>query len=207
MSTDQVRRFYDRAAPRYDAAIRVFEALLFKGGRAWVCSRARGDVLEIALGTGRNLPCYPPGVRLAGVELSHAMLGIARERAARSGVPVRLQRGDAQCLALRDASVDTVVCTLGLCTIPEERRALAEAARVLRPGGQLLLLEHVRSPLKAVRLGQRLLEPLSLCLGGDHLLRDPLDHLGEAGFLVEEVERSRWGLVERVAASRGPVAR
>ena len=197
-----MRRFYDRSAEGYDAALRLVERLLFGDGRRWVCSQASGDVLELAVGTGRNLAYYPPGVRLTGVELSPAMLSIACRRAAELALKADLQLGDAQALGFADASFDTVVCTLALCTIPDERAALIEAGRVLRPGGRLVLLEHVRSPRRLVRLGQRLLEPLATRFEHDHLLRDPLDHLAGVGFVVERCERSKWGIVERLAARR-----
>jgi hypothetical protein len=73
---------------------------------------------------------------------------------------------------------------------------------VLRPGGRLLLLEHVRSPLLPVRFGQRLLDPLAVRFEADHLLRDPLDYLEAEGFNVECAERSKWGIVERVVARK-----
>ena len=199
-STDRIRAFYDRAAPRYNSSIGTFEKLLFGGGREWVASRAVGDVLEIGIGTGRNLPHYPVGVRLTGIELSPAMLALARERAAALGRAVELHLGDAEHLPFASGSFDTVVCTLSLCTIPDDRAAVVEARRVLRSGGRLLLLEHVRSPTMLVRLGQRLLDPLFVRLGDDHVLRDPLDYLESAGFVVEVVERSKWGIVERAAA-------
>lgn len=201
-ATGQVRRIYDREAARYDQAIRLSEKLLFGGGREWVCSRARGDVLEVALGTGRNLPFYPEGVRLTGVELSREMLGIARNLASRLGMQADLRFGDAQRLDLPDASFDTVVFTLALCTIPDPARAVAEAHRVLRPGGRLLLLEHVRSPHFPVRALQRALEPLSVRFQADHLLREPLRHLREQGFEIEAFERSKLGVVERISARK-----
>jgi SAM-dependent methyltransferase len=199
-ATDRIRTFYDRAASRYDSSIRLFERLLFGDGRAWVTSRAIGDVLEIGIGTGRNLPYYPAGVRLTGVELSPAMLAIARQRAEQLRLPVDLQLGDAQHLSFTDASFDTVVCTLSLCTIPDDRAAVLEVRRVLRPGGRFVVLEHVRSPNAAVRFAQRLLDPLFVRLEGDHVLRDPLDYLEGAGFSVDEAERSKWGIVERALA-------
>ena len=201
-ATRKVRAFYERSAHQYDASIRFFERVLFGDGRAWVCSRARGDVLEIGIGTGRNLPYYPPGVRLVGIDLSPAMLAIARRRADELKIAVELQEGDAERLPFAGASFDTVVSTLALRRIPNDQHAIAEAARVLRPGGRLLLLEHVRSPLRPVRLGERLLEPLFLRLEGDHLLRDPLDYLQAGRFTVDEAERLKWGIVERVAARR-----
>lgn len=180
----------------------VFDRLLFAGGREWVCAQAAGEVLEIGTGTGRNLPHYRDDVRLTGIELSPAMLEIARARARELGRDVDLRVGDAQTLDFVDESFDTVVCTLSLCTIPDDRAAVAEVRRVLRPGGRFLLLEHVRSPVLPIRLGQRLLEPLADRLGADHLLREPLEHLQAEGFEVEEIERSKLGLVERVAARK-----
>lgn len=82
---DRVRRIWDRLAPRYDKKVRVPERLLFAGGREWVCARARGEVLEISVGTGRNLPLYASDVRLTGIDISASMLEIARTRAAQLG--------------------------------------------------------------------------------------------------------------------------
>jgi len=182
--------------------MRLFELLLFAGGREWVCSQAEGEVLEIAVGTGRNLPHYRDGVRLTGVELSPAMLAIARARARDLGRDVDFRVGDAQALEFPSERFDSVVATLALCTIPDERAAVAEVRRVLRPGGRFLLLEHVCSPMLPIRLAERLLEPLMLRFKGDHLLREPVDHLHAEGFVVERLERSKLGIVERVAARK-----
>src|SRR6266567_2841371 len=138
--TARVRGLMDKLAPGYDRQMRFWEKLLFGGGREWVCSRARGDVLEIAIGTGRNLPYYAPDVRLTGVEFSPKMLAVAAARSRELGREVDLRLGDAQALEFPDESFDTVVFTLALCSIPDDRRAVGEAARVLRPGGTLVLL-------------------------------------------------------------------
>jgi ubiquinone/menaquinone biosynthesis C-methylase UbiE len=129
-------------------------------------------------------------------------LEIARKRAEELGREIDLRVGDAQALDFPDASFDTVVCTLALCTIPNHRAAVSEVKRVLRPAGRFLLLEHVRSPVPAVRLGQRLLEPLMLRFEGDHLLREPLAHLRAEEFEVEQPLRSKLGIVERVVARK-----
>lgn len=202
LETERVRKLQDKEAPRYDRQISFFERILFGGGREWVCSQADGDVLEVAAGTGRNLPHYPQGVRLTAIELSPEMLAIAKQRAEDLGSDADLRLGDAQALEFPDESFETVVITLGLCTIPDTRQALREAHRVLRPGGRLLLLEHVRSPSLPVRAVQRLLDPLTVRFMADHLVRDPLDHLVAQGFEVERVERSKWGIVERAAARK-----
>ena len=201
-ASEPVRRHYDKTAAKYDRQIKVCERLLFGEGREWVCSQAEGDVLELAVGTGRNLRHYPPGVRLVGIELSPAMLEIAQEEAAAAGREADLRVGDAQALDFPDESFDTVTCTLSLCTIPDDRAAVAEVMRVLRPGGRFIALEHVRSPVGPIRAVQRLIEPLMVRLEHDHLLREPLDHLTAVGFVVERVERSKLGIVERVAARK-----
>jgi ubiquinone/menaquinone biosynthesis C-methylase UbiE len=201
-SLARVRALYDRGASRYDLAMDVMDRLLFAGGREWVASRARGEVLETAAGSGRNLPFYAPDVRLTLVDVSPAMLDIARRRAAALGRPVEVRAGDAQALEFPDGSFDTVVCTLGLCTIPDERRAVQEAWRVLRADGRLLLLEHVGSPEPAVRAAQRVLDPIVCLLVSDHLLRDPLPIVQETGFAVERIERHAFGIVEYLAARK-----
>lgn len=200
--TERVRRLYERAADRYDRAMSVSEKLFFGDGRAWVSSRARGEVLEVAAGTGRNLPYYPEGTTITAVEISPAMLEIARRRAHTLGVDADLREGDAQSLDFTEESFDTVVFALSLCTIPDDRKALAEAHRVLKPGGRLLLLEHVASSRQPVRAFQRLLEPLTVRLQADHLLRDPLVHLREMDFEVKHLQRSKWGVVERLCARK-----
>ena len=201
-SADALKRYYDESAPRYNRQISFFERALFAGGREWVCGQARGDVLEIAVGTGRNLRHYPRDVRITGIEYSPGMLELARKEAADVRPDAELHEGDAQALDFPDESFDTVTCTLGLCTIPDDACAVREALRVLRPGGRLLLLEHVRSPVTPVRLGQRALEPIFLRLEHDHLTREPLEHVEAAGFVVERLERSKLGIVERLAARK-----
>ena len=201
-TVDCVRAVYDRVAGRYDPMMAVFDRLMFPGGRQWVASHAVGDVLEVAVGTGRNLPLYRRARRVVGVELSESMLARARERAQAAGMDVDLRVGDAHRLDLPDASVDTVVFSLALCSIPDAGQAVREAWRVLRPGGRIVALEHVRSPVAPVRAAQRALQPLFLRAMCDHLLREPLDEVSAAGFDVEHLERRRLGIVERLIAAK-----
>jgi ubiquinone/menaquinone biosynthesis C-methylase UbiE len=200
--TERVRRLMDKGASRYDGQMNFFDRVLFARGREWACSQARGEVLEIAVGSGRNLAFYPEGTSLTAIEFSPEMLELARRRAAELGREVDLRLGDAQHLEFADESFDTVVCTLALCTIPDPDKAVAEAHRVLRPGGRYWAFEHVRSPALAVRAVQRILDPLSVRFEGDHLVREPLEYLRGAGFQIEQLERSKWGIVERVVARK-----
>src|SRR2546430_16846647 len=121
ISNQRIAKIYAKLAPSYDKSIGTWERLLFRGGREWACSHAIGDVLEVGVGTGRNLPLYPAAVRLTGIDLSPEMLDIARSRAAAHALKVDLPVGDAQALPFPDASFDTVVMTLVLCTIPDDR--------------------------------------------------------------------------------------
>jgi ubiquinone/menaquinone biosynthesis C-methylase UbiE/predicted ester cyclase len=202
--TERVRRIFDKQAPKYDKSMSRFERWLFAGNREWVCNQARGEVLELAAGTARNLPFYAADMKLTGVELSPEMAELGRKRAEDLGREIEMRVGDAEALDFPDESFDTVVCTYGLCTIPDDGAAVREASRVLRPGGRLLLAEHVRSPNPVVRAIQRALEPFAHRLGGDHLLREPLEHLDKEGFEVEKVMRLKAGWVELVSA-RKPV--
>jgi ubiquinone/menaquinone biosynthesis C-methylase UbiE len=205
VSTDVNRRrsaYWDKQAGRYDRAMNFWDRHLFGDSRPWACGRAIGEVLEVAVGTGRNLPCYPDGTRLTGVDWSPAMLAIARRRAAELGREADLRQGDAQALDFPDASFDTVLCALGLCAIPDDRRAVTEMARVLRPGGRLLLVDHVAASAAALRAVQWLYERITIPLAGEHFRRRPLTYVRELGFDVEEAERFRLGVVERVSARK-----
>jgi ubiquinone/menaquinone biosynthesis C-methylase UbiE len=199
---DRIRAIYEKDAPKYDRSMGFYERFLLGDARQWACARAEGDVLELAVGTGLNLPLYRSDVRVTGIEFSPAMLALAKQRAAELDREADLRLGDAEALEFEDASFDTVICTYALCTIPDDRKAVSEAGRVLRPGGKLVLAEHVRSPLRAVRAGQRLLEPLMVRFEADHLLREPLEHVRAEGFVVDELKRTRLGIVERLAAHK-----
>jgi ubiquinone/menaquinone biosynthesis C-methylase UbiE len=201
-ATERQRRVWDKRAPMFDRSMGLMERLFFGDGRAWVCSQASGEVLEVAVGTGRNFGFYPDGIRLTGIELSTEMLDIARRRAADVGLRAELLQGDAQALAFPDASFDTVVCTFSLCSIPDDRTAVAEMKRVLRPGGQLLLIDHVPSTTGLWRGLQWLLEQVTVRVEGEYLLRRPLNLVRDEGFAIERTERLKAGIVERVTARK-----
>jgi ubiquinone/menaquinone biosynthesis C-methylase UbiE len=200
--TARQRRLWDKSAPSYDKQIAFFEKIQFGGGREWLGARASGRVLEVAIGTGRNLPHYPADVTLTGVELSPAMLAIARTRAADLGRLLDLREGDAEHLPFVDASFDTVVCTLSLCTIPNPATAIGEMRRVLLPGGRLLLLDHIVSSWPPIHAAQWLLERITIRTAGEHFTRRPLPLVQTAGFDIVEVQRLKAGTVERVHARK-----
>ena len=200
--TERVREIYNTSAADYDRGIAFTEKLLFGDGRAWACSQVTGQVLEIAIGTGLNLPFYPADVEITGIELSPAMLEIACQRAQRLGRQVDLLMGDAQALPFPDQRFDTVVCTISLCSIPDEQQAIAEVWRVLRPGGRFVALEHVRSLNPIIRGLERLLDSYTVRTQADHLLREPAETVQAAGFRIDYLKRQKLGIVERLIARK-----
>lgn len=203
-TNSDVRRVFDKCAEHYDRQIGMCERWLFPGSRQWAMEHVRGHVVEIAVGTGLNLPLYPADVRVTGVELSEQMLRIARQRVARCGLDdrVELHLGDAQAMNLPDASADTVVSTLTLCSIPDPHAAAAEAYRLLRPGGQFVLVEHGASTNPVVHAGLRLAERLTVPFAADNLTRDPVACLETAGFRVDTVSRAKAGISFHILATK-----
>jgi SAM-dependent methyltransferase len=157
--------------------------LALRGGelarlRATVMTGLAGEVLEIGFGSGLNVPHYPPAVtRVRAVEPAAGARKLAARRVAAGSVPVEYIGTDAQALPLADASVDHVVSTWTLCTIPDVERALAEIRRVLRPGGTLHFAEHGLSPDAKVARIQHRLTPLQRRLAGGCHLNRPIDRL------------------------------
>jgi len=157
--------------------------------RRRLVSRARGRVLEIGVGAGPNLPLYADDVQIVGVEPSRRLLGMARGEARKAGRAVELFEGSAEALPIDAGSIDTVVTTWTLCSIPDTAAALREIRRVLKPSGQWLFAEHGLSPDEGVRCWQNWLTPLNRrVVGGCHLNR-PIRTLVEAGgFTVEHLD-------------------
>lgn len=198
------QRYWDKKSRGYDREMGMWDRVLFGDSRQWACSQASGDTLEVAVGTGLNIPLYPRDLRLTGIDLSDGMLEIARSRAENQGRAVDLRQGNAHSLPFEPGSFDTVVCTFGLCAIPDLDAAVDEMVRVLRPGGTLLLLDHIRSSSRLARGVQRLLELITVPLGGEHFLRRPLEDVKARGLVIERVERFKLGLVERLVARKAP---
>ena len=200
--TERWHRYWDKKSRSYDREMRFMERMLFGDSRAWACAQASGDVLEVAVGTGLNLDAYPHDVRLTGIDLSEQMLAIATARAAESGREVMLRQGDAHALPFDDATFDTVVCTFGLCAIPDIDTALDEMTRVLRPGGKLILVDHIESSSRIARGVQRALEVVTVPMASEHFLRRPRAKVERRAFTIERVERFKLGLIERLVARK-----
>ncbi len=166
----------------YDAMMAVAEATGFRSWRKQLVAGARGRVLDVGCGTGRNLPLYAAGIEVVGCDLRVELLLAARRRA-----PDRpLVLASAEALPFADRSFDTVVSGLVFCSVGEPRRGLAELRRVLAPAGRLRMLEHVRSRRPGFARWQDLIQPAwTFVSGGCHLNRDTERAVREAGFTIE----------------------
>jgi ubiquinone/menaquinone biosynthesis C-methylase UbiE len=154
-----------------------------------VISAATGRVLELGIGSGLNLSHYGDAAEhVLGIDPSPKLLSMAQQAVKRPGLPVTFLKASAEDIPLDDDSVDTVVSTWTLCTIPDVHRALAEMRRVLKPDGRLRFVEHGLSSDGNVRRWQNRLTPLWRCIGGGcHLNRDITQLVEGAGFRIEKV--------------------
>jgi ubiquinone/menaquinone biosynthesis C-methylase UbiE len=197
--TDRIRRLYDERADTYDRSLGLMERVALGPFRREFGALLEGETLEVAIGSGLNLPSYSPRVtRATGVDLSSEMLRKARERAEALGLPIDLRQADAEALPFDDASFDTVAISLALCTIPDPEKALRELSRVCRPTGRIVLLEHVRSTAGPLALAQRALSPLNERSIGCHLARETVDLARALGFTIDEERRRLFGAVRLV---------
>jgi len=206
----RVASIYDEIAPTWDGRQGLVERVLMgKAMRASLASHLVGDILEIGTGTGATLPFLDttPGAitSLTATDLSHGMLMEARRTARTLGQPIALVRMNAGALAFADAAFDTVTTSLTICTVPDPARALREMARVLKPDGRIVLLEHVRARNPVLSLIQRMLSPVQVRLLGCHLDRRTDRLVRELGFRVEHEETRFFGVFHLIVA-RPPVS-
>jgi ubiquinone/menaquinone biosynthesis C-methylase UbiE len=187
--TGRLVRRWNRQARLYDLLTAPMERMLgLARGRGWVFERAaKGRVLEVGAGTGKNIAHYPEGATVVATDLSPGMLARAAEKTGNRSQAVRLVVTDAEDLAFRDGCFDRVVATCVFCTVPDPVRGLREARRVLRPGGEVALLEHMRPRGRLGRLFD-LLDPIASRLMGPHINRRTLDNIRKAGLVVVEAQ-------------------
>lgn len=206
MDERELKARYDRAARWYDLAEFAAERVLgLRRMRRRLAAGARGRVLEVAVGTGKNLRHYPPHVTLVALDLSEGMLARARRRAARHGVRVRFLVGDAARLPFPGGHFDTVVSSLTTCTFPDPVAALREMGRVCGPGGSILLLEHGRSDRGWIgRFQDRRAHKHARTLGC-HWNREPHELARSAGLELIGHSRRFLGVLHLIRSRPGPV--
>jgi ubiquinone/menaquinone biosynthesis C-methylase UbiE len=201
----EISEKYDRFARWYDWVEGVPDLLGVRRLRQSLLERASGRVLEVAVGTGKNFHYYPPDCRIIGVDVSRKMLNVARERAAKLSMHVSFSLADAEVLPFPDHYFDTVISSLSTCTIPNAEAALKEIARVCRPTGKVLLLEHGRSDQEWLgRWQDRHADQFAKRLGC-HWNREPLEFAKQAGLQVVKSRRSFFGVFHLIEAEPDPL--
>ena len=194
-------RVYDRVAGIYDFYTRPMEGMGGREARERLFRRARGRVLELGIGTGASLTSYPEDVELTGVDISTRMLERARRRAGELGLLVELDVADIEQLPYPDDSFDTVTASCVFCSVPDPVQGLREAGRVTRPGGLILLYEHVRPTSAALGWLTDVLSPLTRRIFGPELNRRTEENAVAAGLVLRGVGRR--GIWRAIIASPG----
>lgn len=182
-SGDDIRRRYDRLAPWFDSLEGFLEGLLFRRLRKKLWAQADGQhILEVGVGTGKNFAFYPADASLTAIDFSPNMLQQAQRKRERKQLSVDLALMDVQNLCYADNSFDTVVASFVFCSVPKPRKGLKELYRVLKPGGQLLLLEHVLSSNKVMAMMMNVLNPLIVRLVGANINRETIKNVQACPF-------------------------
>ncbi len=180
---DLIRGRYDRLAPYFDVLESFLEGFLFKVLRKTLWKQAQGEhILEVGVGTGKNFPFYPAGAQVTAIDFSPNMLAQAERKQQRKALPVTLTLMDVQSLRYADNSFDTVLATFVFCSVPQPLKGLQEMYRVCKPGGQVLLLEHVISSNRWMAKIMNLINPLVVKIFGANINRNTVKHVQACGF-------------------------
>jgi phosphatidylethanolamine/phosphatidyl-N-methylethanolamine N-methyltransferase len=201
--TYATQRRYDRIAPLYNV-MEIMPELIYKRWRKQVWSDVTGDsVLEIGVGTGKNIPYYPSDIDMTAIDLSSKMLRQAYQKSENLDHDLDLSQMDAQVLGLKSSTFDTVITTFVFCSIPQPILALEEIKRVLKPDGRVILLEHMRSKYEVLGKLMDVFDPLVHRFTGPHINRETVENVDNAGFTIQEVkELDPFGIFRMIYATK-----
>jgi ubiquinone/menaquinone biosynthesis C-methylase UbiE len=185
--TAQTKTRYNRIAPYYDVMEFITERT-FSRWRRQLVARAKGTVLEVGVGTGKNFPYYQKGADVTGLDIADKMLLHARLRAAKLDFPVHLMEGDVQSLPFPENSFDMAIATFVFCSVPDPVLGLKELRRVVKPSGEILLLEHVRIDRPVIGFIMDIINPFILHFIGANINRNTVGNVGMAGLHIQKIE-------------------
>lgn len=200
-ATNRTRTRYQRIAPLYDA-MEIFAKRSYAEWRTRLWSTVSGPkILEVGVGTGKNLSYYPTAVTVTGIDLTPGMLQRAARRADELNLDVELRLGDIQNLEFADNTFDEVVATFVFCSVPNPVLGFQEVARVLKPGGRLLLLEHMRSDKHLLGKFMDITNPIIVRMMGANINRRTIDNLSASTLEIEMIENvGVWDIFKFVTA-------
>lgn len=185
-STDKIKNRYNRISGIYDS----MDKMIKDSWRQDLLKNVTGNVLEVGIGTGGNLPFYPPNIRLTGIDFSPGMLKKAREKVETLDLPyqVSLVEMNAQEMDFPDNTFDYVVATCVFCSVPDPVKGLQEMSRVCKPDGKIIMLEHMRSENAVVGKIMDIVNPVTVNIWGANINRRTLENINKAGLSIEEKE-------------------
>ena len=202
-ATNETKARYNRLAPIYDLQEAAVERLAFSRWRERIWSQVEGRrILEVGVGTGKNIAYHSKGSRITVIDLSDKMLARAKRRVRMLAAETELTLADAQVLPFADCVFDTAVATFVFCSVPDAVLGLRELSRVVKPGGKIFLLEHVRVNKPVIGRLMDLLDPLVVRVMGPHINRTTTENVKRAGLEIERVEElTEGGLVKTIVAT------
>ncbi len=187
--TEIIIKRFDRFARFYDLFESPMEIFVFNKWREKVWKEARGKVLEIGVGTGKNMEYYPENLEITAIDFSKKMLEKAKIKAKNRGIKLNLVQMDIQNMDFDDNTFDTVIGTFVFCSVPDPLRGLKEVKRVCKRGGRIILLEHVRHPNKIIGFIMDVLNPLIVKLIGVNINRETVKNVKRSGLKIKKVEK------------------
>lgn len=198
-----IRKRYDRIAPYFEGMEAVMEGLFFKNWREKLWAKVDGyHILEVGVGTGKNFDYYPKDARITAIDFSEQMLKQAKKKRDRKNVNVELELMDIQSLYFADNSFDTVICSFVFCSVPSASKGLKELYRVCKPGGQVLLLEHVLSSNRMVAAVMNLLNPVVVRLFGANINRNTVKNVKACAFTSVNVDERSGDIIKLIEARK-----
>jgi len=198
-----IKKRYDRIAPYFEGLEAVMEGLFFKNWRKRLWAKAEGHhILEVGVGTGKNFDYYPAEARITAIDFSPEMLKQAAHKKARKAVSVELELMDAQSLVFADNSFDTVIGSFVFCSVPLPLKGLKELYRVCKPGGQVILLEHVLSSNPVIAKVMNFINPAIVALVGANINRKTVKNIKSCGFASVRVDERSGDIIKLIEARK-----